>query len=109
MILLKNIKLPRINGIALWPFVIVRSKKPGKAILNHERIHLRQQAEMLVVLFYVWYLAEWVINYVKLRNWWAAYYAISFEKEAYANENDLQYLKRRKFWAFLRYMKSSQF
>lgn len=104
VILFKNIKLPKISGIALWPFVLVRSKTPGKVLLNHERIHLRQQAEMLVVFFYVWYVTEWLINYVRLRNWWAAYYAISFEKEAYANEKDLAYLKRRRFWAFISYV-----
>lgn len=107
MILLKNIKLPKINGIALWPFIIVRSKAPGRVILNHERIHLRQQVEMLVIFFYIWYIVEWVIHYLRLGNWWAAYYAISFEKEAYANETDLNYLKKRKFWAFFHYTKSN--
>jgi hypothetical protein len=107
VILLKNVKLPKINGIALWPFVIVRSKSPGKVILNHERIHLRQQIEMLIVFFYVWYIIEWTIHYLRLGNWWAAYYAISFEKEAYANEKDFIYLKHRKFWAFRYYLKPS--
>ncbi|MDP5139657.1 MAG: hypothetical protein NWP83_04200 [Spirosomaceae bacterium] len=108
MILLKNVKLPKINGIALWPFVIVRSKAPGKIILNHERIHLRQQIEMLIVFFYVWYIIEWGINYVKFGNWWAAYYAISFEREAYDNEQNLDYLKQRKFWAFSGYLKRNK-
>jgi hypothetical protein len=97
VILLKNIKLPKINGIALWPFVIVRSKSPGKVILNHECIHLRQQIEMLIVFFYVWYVIEWAVHYLRLGNWWAAYYAISFEKEAYTNEKDFNYLKQRHF------------
>lgn len=105
LILLKNIKLPKISGIALWPFVLVRSKTPGKVILNHERIHLRQQIELLVVFFYLWYLIEWTYHYFRFGNWWAAYYAISFEREAYSNEKNLAYLKQRKFWAFRRYLK----
>jgi predicted patatin/cPLA2 family phospholipase len=30
---------------------------------------------------------------------------VSFEKEAYANESNLKYLKRRRFFAFLKYLK----
>ena len=33
-----------------------------------------------------------------------AYYAISFEREAYANEKDLNYLKKRSFWSFFKYV-----
>lgn len=104
MILLKNIKLPKIAGIALWPFVLVRAKNPSRVVLNHERIHLRQQIELLVVFFYVWYLTEWLIHYFRCRDWWKAYFKISFEKECYSMEHDLEYLKRRKMWAFLKWM-----
>lgn len=104
MILLRNIKLPKIAGIALWPFVLVRAKNPSKTVINHERIHLRQQTEMLVIFFYFWYAVEWLFHYVRLGNWWAAYYQISFEKECYAMEHDFEYLKNRKFWAFLKWM-----
>lgn len=34
-----------------------------------------------------------------------AYYNISFEKEAYEHEKDVEYLKRRKFWGFIKYFK----
>jgi hypothetical protein len=33
-----------------------------------------------------------------------AYRNISFEKEAYANEKDLNYVKQRSFWKFLSYL-----
>ena len=59
---------------------------------------------MLIIFFYVWYVIEWAVHYLRLSNWWAAYYAISFEKEAYANEKDVNYLKRRHFWIFLTYI-----
>lgn len=104
MILIKGIKLPKILGIALWPFVLVKTKTPGKAILNHERIHLRQQIEMLVLPFYVWYLSEWLILLLKYRNIDRAYRNISFEKEAYRNESNHHYLKKRPFWSFLKYL-----
>ena len=62
---------------------------------NHESIHTAQMKEMLYVFFYVVYLIEWIYHLVRLRNWNKAYYAISFEKEAYAHENDESYLKKR--------------
>ena len=73
-------------------------------MLNHERIHLRQQAELLVVFFYVWYGLEYLIRLIQYRNRHEAYKNISFEREAYANEKDLDYLKRRSFWEFLKYI-----
>ena len=33
-----------------------------------------------------------------------AYMSISFEREAYANDDDFGYLKRRKIWNFWRYV-----
>lgn len=83
--------------------MLVRSKNPSAVIINHERIHLQQQLELLIVFFYVWYVSEWIYYYFKFGNWWAAYHAIRFEKEAYANEKDLNYLKNRAFWGFSAY------
>ena len=34
-----------------------------------------------------------------------AYMNISFEKEAYTNENDLNYLEKRKSWNFFNFIK----
>lgn len=104
MILFKGIKIPGITGISLFPFVLVRDKNPSPVLLNHERIHIRQQRELLVIFFYLWYLLEWAIHYLQVRNFWQAYRLISFEKEAYAHEEDLTYLKRRGFFAFLSYL-----
>jgi hypothetical protein len=104
LILLKNIPLPKIDGIALWPFVLIASKEANSIVLNHERIHLRQQIEMLVLPFYVWYLAEWILYYFKFKDWDKAYRHISFEKEAYKNDRNLNYLKTRRFWGFLKYL-----
>ncbi|MGK0254765.1 MAG: hypothetical protein ACI9OE_002275, partial [Mariniflexile sp.] len=38
------------------------------------------------------------------KKWHLAYRNISFEREAYANEMYLDYLKQRKFWSFLKYL-----
>ena len=72
--------------------------------MNHERIHLKQQLELLLIFFFIWYLTEYLIRLVKYRDSYKAYNKISFEREAYAREKDLQYLKKRKFWGFLKYL-----
>jgi hypothetical protein len=93
-------------GITLYPFVFLRNKtlKDNVVLLNHERIHLKQQLELLVLPFYMWYGLEFIYRLIQYGNWHIAYKNISFEKEAYLNEKDLQYLKNRKFWRFLKYL-----
>lgn len=83
-------------AMAFFPFVILNSKvKADPRLINHERIHLRQQLELLVIPFYIWYLIEY---YKK------GYMNVSFEKEAYANDKDLNYLKKRSIFAFRKYL-----
>ena len=93
--LLKNTK---INGITLYPFILLKKKhfKEDKVLINHEKIHLRQQLELLIVFFYLWYIIEYYYWYFKLKNSFLAYKYISFEREAYAMEDDLHYLETRK-------------
>ena len=93
-----------IGGITLWPFVILREKYKGRAkrIINHESIHIKQQEELLIIPFYVLYITEWFIKLFFYGK--KAYYNISFEREAYANENNYKYLKNRRFWAWLKYL-----
>jgi len=92
--------------MAIWPFVILRHKHLVRDInfLNHERIHLRQQVELLVVFFYLWYTLEFLVRWIGLRDRHLAYQNISFEREAYAHETDIGYLKRRRFWVFLKFL-----
>jgi len=92
----------QVGGITLYPFIILKEKYRGDAVsLNHESIHIEQQKELLVVGFYIWYLVEWLVRLCMKGN---AYESISMEKEAYANEKDLDYLKTRKRYTFIKYM-----
>ncbi len=94
------------RGLTFYPFVFLKNvaDKTNVVFINHERIHIRQQLELLVLPFYVWYLLEYLLRLVQLKDRKKAYYAISFEREAYENEKDLGYIKRRSFWCFLRYL-----
>lgn len=71
-------------------------------LINHERIHTAQQRELLFVFFYIIYFMEWLVRLPMRGN---AYRNISFEREAYANQRNLDYLKERPWYAWRRYMR----
>lgn len=64
---------------------------------NHEAIHTAQMKELLYVFFYIIYFFEWLYRLVFHTK--TAYMGISFEREAYENEDNLDYLKTRKHFA----------
>lgn len=94
------------RGLTVFPLVFLKSaeSKRDAVLVNHEKIHLRQQLELLVLPFFVWYGLEFLIRFLKYRDRQMAYRKISFEQEAYANEKNLHYLKQRSFWRFLKYL-----
>lgn len=93
----------KIRAISLWPFgIYTREKRETIYTVNHESVHWRQQIEMLGIFFYLWYCFEWVVKLFKYGR--MAYYAISFEREAYSKEHDLEYLKNRKPFAWIHYL-----
>jgi hypothetical protein len=87
-------------GITLFPFVFLNSfdLQENAPLVNHKKIHLRQQLELLILPFYCIYIIEFFERLTQYRNWCLAYKNISFEREAYCNEHDMSYLKSRKFW-----------
>jgi len=93
------------RGMTVFPFVILRERKDADlpVLMNHERIHIRQQLELLILPFFIWYFVEYLFRLLQYRNHNQAYRNICFEREAYENENDLDYLKSRSFWRFLKY------
>jgi len=96
----------KVGGITLWPFIVLRERynvpnsNYNKRIINHESIHIKQQEELLVIPFYILYVTEWFIKLFFHGK--DAYYNISFEREAYSNEYDFQYLKSRKRYSWLK-------
>ena len=97
----------RFVGITLWPFIVLKHEKFKKdaTLINHERIHLRQQLEMLIIPFFLWYGIEYLMRLIQYRDRYKAYRNICFEREAYANEADPLYLsQRRRIWQFLRFL-----
>lgn len=96
----------RHRGMAVFPFIFLQNKtgRNDKVLMNHEKIHLRQQLELLVLPFYVLYFINYLYNLITTLKHDSAYRNIIFEKEAYDHDKDLEYLGRRKPFAFLYYL-----
>ncbi|WP_414000271.1 hypothetical protein ACMDB5_06890 [Flavobacterium sp. W1B] len=94
------------RGLTAFPFVFIKYRMDikNRVFINHEKIHLRQQLEMLVLPFFLWYFLEYLIRLVQFRNRDLAYRNISFEREAYAKESEADYLEKRPFFRFLKYL-----
>lgn len=93
------------RGMTVYPFVILRDKNDTSdlVLVNHEKIHIRQQIELLIIPFFIWYVVAYAVGLVKYRSKALAYRNIIFEREAYINEKDPDYLKKRPLWNFLRF------
>lgn len=91
-------------AINLFGILFVRKGvKVSEEMINHEAIHTAQMKEMFYVIFYLWYIIEYII-----RRWNntadEAYKKISFEREAYANENNKNYLAERKMYNWINFI-----
>jgi len=91
-----------VGAITLCPFIICRDKS-DVVMLNHESIHVKQQLELLVIPFFLIYVINWVYNLIKFKgDTDLAYRELFFEKEAYDNEDNMEYLKTRPKWSYFR-------
>lgn len=109
MIMIKNKILPPkgFKCLNLCGIILMRSDtspmRPQD--YNHEDIHTAQMKEFLYVPFYIWYILEYIVRlfqYFFDTKW--AYRNISFEREAYDNQNDLDYLHNRSMFAWIHYL-----
>ncbi len=95
---------------------------------NHECTHARQWVEMAVAIgtviwilllcfdlsawwlvlaglaFYLWYGVEWLVRAVRLKDAGRAYKTVSFEREAYSNEDDPNYIENSNYFAWVKYL-----
>ena len=72
--------------------------------VNHEYIHTLQQRELLFVFFFLLYVTEWIVRVIQTRSFIKGYLRISFEREAYENQRQLDYRETRKFFAWRKYL-----
>ena len=91
------------KAMALWPFILVVGQASERT-MNHERIHHKQQLEMGLIFFYLWYGIEYLIRLIQYKKHDKAYRNISFECEAYLNDFNSSYLKVRKRYSWTKYL-----
>lgn len=119
----KYIPFPGYKCINLFGILFVKNDaKIDEVTINHEAIHSRQFVELMVLsavvlaiirwwlpllsplFFYVWYVVEYLIHLIRFKSNHIAYRRISFEREAYTNQGDVNYLPKRTWFSFLNYI-----
>ena len=88
------------KAINLFGVVFVREGMKMKPYdYNHGAIHSAQMKELFYIPFYLFYVSEFLYHLIRKRKWKDAYRAISFEKEAFANQSNYRYLDTRSNFA----------
>lgn len=78
--------------------------KLSETDINHESIHTEQIKELGYIFFYILYLLEWIVKlFIPYYNS-NAYRNISFEREAYLNANNKDYIKTRNRYSWIKYI-----
>lgn len=98
------------KAAALFPFVFVQNKKYATPIfINHERIHFRQQIELLFVGVLLLNLIEdfYAKFFLKLKASDSYLYRAT-EQEAYINQHNSEYLERRSLYSVFSYVKKKR-
>jgi len=88
-----------IGAITIGPLVFSRDKISDRT-KNHETIHWQQYIETGIIGFIILYYLFYFLNWLRYRDGEIAYYMIPFEKEAYDNDENFNYLKTRKRYSW---------
>lgn len=99
----KFIPFKGFSAMALFGLIWTRKDELDKYTINHERIHLMQEKELFYVGFYILYVWFYLYNLIKERDAWMAYRLNPFEREAYANDFDFNYIYERKKYAWKKF------
>ena len=111
--IIENSLLPKILSIfapiEVWAFsfgpFVWCSGEVNEWLANHEIIHFQQQLELLFVGQWFLYAFFWLWNVARLKgDGKEAYYQNPFEREAYDNDGNLDYLRSRPFYNWTKYL-----
>jgi hypothetical protein len=97
-------------AITFYPFLFVRpDTRTNDELIRHETIHIRQQLELLLIGSWLLYIVEYCYaRYVKKFDARQSYYYTALEQEAHRNAMSASYLKERKPYAVLKYIKNKK-
>ena len=85
----KLFKLPFLrhyDAIVIGRYGLFKDKHPCNSLISHEMTHQKQMDKHGILTFYLIYVKDYIINLIKYRNHWEAYYNIPFEIEAYEHQ-----------------------
>jgi len=111
-IFIENSRIPemlsRIAPIDIWainfgPFVWCKGYL-SETTKKHETVHYQQQIELLFVGHWILYGLFYLIGLIKYKNGKRAYYESPFEREAYENEIEENYLSDRPRYNWINYI-----
>lgn len=108
----ENSKIPKLVGyvapiepfaVSFGPWVFCKEEFPEKT-LRHETIHYHQQLELLFVFHWILYGLFHIKGLFKEKDGAQAYRQNPFELEAYDNDEDPEYLEKRRLYAWRKYL-----
>ncbi len=109
--IVKNKMLPfkGFGSMTFFNLLLTRQDQVSQQTINHENTHLAQAFDFHLwyfgfILFYIWYVVEWLLKLPFALFGYRAYYSISFEQAAYRNQSNNNYLKERKHFDWLKYL-----
>ena len=88
-------------ALTLFPWIFTKYEKINENIVNHEKIHIEQYKETLIIGFPIIMIINYILNLIYYFDLNIAYKNTLFEKEAYENMNNYQYLKYRRRYSWL--------
>lgn len=98
-------------AIQLFGTIYIRAEYRGKPVdmvtITHEEIHNLQSRDFGIgklgyIPFYLLYFTEWILKLPMYMCGMNPYRELSFEREAYDNQNNPDYLNTRKRWAWIK-------
>ena len=94
------------RAVTVFSFIFVRSTEDAIPwVINHERIHIKQQLELLLVGALLLQIIEIIYSLlVRKLTWYEAYLWSSIELEAYRNQNNFDYLKGRRMFSQFKFL-----
>lgn len=97
----------KVGAVAIFPFIVVQNYTilHNKDYINHESIHIRQYIETLIIG--VWIISAFQYLYARIflrKSGLHSYYYMSMEQEAHQNDTNHDYLKKRKWFTYYKYL-----
>lgn len=95
------------TGFSFFIFIWISNLETDQErLIRHERIHFRQQVELLFVFHWLLYGLFYLISRLKGHRHYIAYRYNPFEIEAYQHDRDALYLSRRNPYAWTKSLKT---